>query len=60
MPGMFMICSSFEEHLGGFHSPSIVERAAMNIDEQVYVGQDVNWFGIYQGMVLLRHEVDLF
>jgi hypothetical protein len=42
MPGMFMICSSFEEHLGGFHSPSIVQRAAMNIDEQVYVGQDVN------------------
>lgn len=45
MSHIFMICLSVEGHLSGFHVPAIVNKAEMNIVEQVSVKEDVESFG---------------
>ena len=42
---IFIICSLVEGHLGRLQSLAIVNRAALNTAEQVFVKQDVESFG---------------
>jgi hypothetical protein len=56
---IFCIHSSVEGHLGSFQLMSIINKAAMNIVEHVFLLPDGTSYGICPGEVLLHLSVAL-